>query len=479
MKVNKGGNVTKLNSAILIGICFWFCAATAVICPAQFQTIGTFTGKNGSGPEWETLVQGTDGNLYGTTTFGGTHKDGTVFKITPSGKLTSLYSFCSLANCADGMKAFSGVVQGLDGNFYGVTAYGGANNYGTVFKITSEGALTTLHSFASTDGAQPFGQLIQATDGNFYGTTIGGGTTNNGTVFKITSNGALTTLYNFCSLPNCTDGLWPQAGVIQGFDGNFYGTTEGSDSIGGNAFKLTPGGELTTLFTFCSQTSTTCSGASAPYASLVQATNGSFYGTTVLGGADAEGTIFRISPEGVLTVIYTFINDGENGATPESALVEGSDGNLYGTTVSGGLTGSGTLYQLTPSGELTSIYSLYCEPLYCPDNSNPYGGLVQYTSGAFYGTTYEGPGTVYTFGYSLYAFVATRPTSGKVGSQVIILGSPLEDASSVTFNGVSAKFTVVSNTEIKATVPEGASTGSVEVTLPGTEYKSNIPFRVN
>jgi len=471
--------VTKLKSVVVIGISFWFCAATAVVCRAQFQTIGKFTGKNGSGPEWETLVQGTDGNLYGTTTLGGASDKGTVFKITPSGKLTSLYSFCSLANCADGNGAFSGVLQGLDGNFYGVTAFGGANgDYGTVFKITSKGALTTLHSFASTDGAEPFGQLIQASDGNFYGTTLIGGTTNNGTVFKITSSGALTTLYNFCSLPNCTDGLWPHAGVIQGFDGDFYGTTEGSDSIGGNAFKLTPGGKLTTLYTFCAQTSTTCTGASAPYGALVQATNGSFYGTTVLGGADAEGTVFKISPAGVLTVIYTFLNDGADGATPESALIQGNDGNLYGTTISGGLTGSGTLYQLTLSGELTSIYSLNCGVDYCPDNSNPYGGLVQYTSGVFYGTTYQGAGTVYSFGYNLYAFVATRPTSGRVGSKVVIIGSPLKDTNSVTFNGVPANFTVVSNTEITATVPEGATTGSVEVTVPGAEYKSNIPFRV-
>jgi uncharacterized repeat protein (TIGR03803 family) len=245
------------------------------------------------------LIQATDGNFYGTAYAGGVNGNGTAFKITPAGTLTTLYSFCSQANCGDGETPYAALVQGTDGNFYGTTYAGGSSSNcnggcGTVFKITSANTLSTLHGFAGTDGSAPYAALVQAIDGNFYGTTEGGGTNGYGTVFKITPGGTLTTLYSFCSQTNCGDGAYPLAGLIQATDGNFYGTTEVGGTNGyGTVFKITPGGTLTTLYSFCSQTN--CGDGASPLAGLIQATDGNFYGTTDYGGTMGYGAIFSLS----------------------------------------------------------------------------------------------------------------------------------------------------------------------------------------
>jgi uncharacterized repeat protein (TIGR03803 family) len=198
-------------------IVFVFCIAAVVVSPAQtFTTLVRFDGSDGNGPAG--VVQGTDGNFYGTTSPGGADDAGEIFKIDPAGKLIRLYSFCY---CADGYFDVAGVVLGTDGNFYGTTVYGGTNNLGTVFKITPDGNLTTLHSFDGSDGEFPNGGLLQGSEGAFYGTMPHGGANGEGTVFKITSAGTLTTLHSF----NGTDGAFPFAGVIQANDGSFYGTT--------------------------------------------------------------------------------------------------------------------------------------------------------------------------------------------------------------------------------------------------------------
>ena len=240
-------------------------------------------------PETGSFVQATDGNFYGTNDTGGAAFAGTVFKLTPSGALTTLYSFCSQTACADGDFP-TGLIQASDGNFYGTTQFGGANRYGTVFRITPQGTLTTLYSFCSqtncTDGSVPFGPLLQANDGNFYGTTEAGGTSTNtlcggfcGTAFKMTTSGALTTLYNFCSLANCADGASPSFSLVQGTDWNFYGSTLGGNGVsqyGITVFRLNRAGSLTTLHTF----HTVSQGPDAQF----QATTGAFYGVTLEGG---------------------------------------------------------------------------------------------------------------------------------------------------------------------------------------------------
>ena len=191
-----------------------------------FTTLVDFTGSaNGARPLYGDLIEGTDGNSYGTTVGGGAYDDGTVFKVTPDGTLTTLYTFCSQTNCTDGAYPLSGLVQ-AGGNFYGTTEAGGANGAGTVFEVTPAGQLTTLYSFCSqpgcTDGGYPYAGLVQA-GGNFYGTTLGGGANGAGTVFEVTPAGQLTTLYSFCSQPGCTDGVTPHAGLVQARTGTSTG----------------------------------------------------------------------------------------------------------------------------------------------------------------------------------------------------------------------------------------------------------------
>src|ERR1017187_10302117 len=285
------------------------------------------------------LVQGSDSNFYGTTYAGGTGNGcsdgcGTVFRISPSGTYTSLYSFGSFL-CfyssfgifpCDGAEPLAGLVQGSDGNFYGTTSGGGEGatgncpegGCGTVFRISPSGTFTSLYSFAGypNDGAQPQAGLVQGSDGNFYGTTYDGGSTNCstiygagcGTVFRISPSGTETTLYSFGSSP--TDGVNPQAGLVQGSDGNFDGTTFA-------------GGVTSTNCEYC-------------------------YG---------YGTVFRISPSGTFTSLYSFGNSPTDGFEPQAGLVQGSDGNFYGTTSGGGTYGGGIVFRISPSGSYTNLYS--------------------------------------------------------------------------------------------------------------------------
>src|ERR1039458_1471192 len=284
--------LSKLNWGTRACAVLVLCATTAIALPAQIATLTTihrFCSQSGcpdgAGP-YAGLVQATNGGLYGTTYGGGTNSEGTIFKITPGGTLTTLYSFCSQTNCTDGYGPYAGLVQAANGDLYGTTSNGGANgNSGTVFKITPGGTLTTLYRFVCSqsgcpDGVDPTAGLVQAANGDLYGTTYGGGTNGDyGTVFKITPGGTLTTLYSFCSRSGCTDGQNP-SGLVQAANGDLYGTTAGAGTNGhGTVFKITPSGTLTTLYSFCSRSSA-CTDGFQPYAGLVQAANGDFYGTT-------------------------------------------------------------------------------------------------------------------------------------------------------------------------------------------------------
>ena len=352
-------------------------------------TLLSFNGTNGANPA-AGLIQGTNGLLYGTTEYGGTNDldfggDGTVFKITTNGVFTRLYSF---ANGDDGGNSVAGVVQGKDGNFYGTTPYGGTDGYGSVFKITSAGILTTLYSFTgANDGAAPDGGVIQGKDGNFYGTTASGGAYNvdsggDGTVFKMTSNGALTTLVSF----NNTNGADPEAGVVQGADAILYGTTASGGANGyGTVFKITTAGVFTSLLSF--------NGANGaqPEAGLVQATDGNFYGTTMDNGAASimggYGTIFKLASNGTRSTLYVFGDNNPNGAKPAAGLLRGADGNFYGATAYGGTNhGSyGTIFKLATNGTHTLLASFNST-----NGAYPEAGLAQGQDGNFYGTTAYG-----------------------------------------------------------------------------------------
>jgi uncharacterized repeat protein (TIGR03803 family) len=364
---------------------FLLCATTAIALPAQtFTTRHSFDGTDGAAPA-AALVQDTDGNLYGTTAADGTYGDGTVFKVTRSGRLTTLYNFCSETGCTDGDGPTAALLQDSDGNLYGTTAGGGTHGDGTVFKITRWGMLTTLHSFDgySTDGAYPVAALVRDTDGNLYGTTyFGGANTCNGygcgTVFKITRSGTLTTLHSF----DGTDGAYPIAALVQDTDGNFYGTTQKGGAKGdGTVFKVTRSDTLTTLYNFCSESG--CKDGALPWAALVQDTDGNFYGTTAGGGAKGDGTVFKVTRSGRLTTLHSF--EGTDGQWPTAALVQGTDGNFYGTTPIGGANGDGTVFKVTRSGRLTTLHSFDST-----DGAAPVAALVRDTDGNLYGTTVLG-----------------------------------------------------------------------------------------
>jgi len=474
-----------------ISCVFLLCIATAISSPAQtFTNLFTFNETDGATPVG-ILAQGIDGNFYGATMFGGTGKggsEGTAFKVTPTGTFTTIYNFCNKANCADGDGPFWGVVLGTDGNFHGTTGSGGANVGGTVYTITSSGKLAVVYSFCAqencTDGATPEGGVIEGIDGNYYGTTRDGGNGplcldegDCGNVFKTTPAGATTTIYNFCSQPNCTDGFLPTAPLVQGTDGNFYGSTTELNGVPATIFKLTPRGVLTTLYSF----PITWNGVSP----LIQGTDGNYYGTITSGGNFGLGMAFKITPGGTFTSLYSFCSNFgcTDGSSPQG-LVQGSDGNFYGTTSEGGQnasgTNGGTIFSLSPTGAYSVLYS-FCSQTNCADGSNPDAPPVQGTNGNFYGVTSGGnlnKGTIYSLATGLVPFAKFLPAGGKVGAEVGILGNSLTSATAVTFNGVSAKFSVVSSTLILAHVPTGAKTGPIKVMLSSGTLSSNVSFVV-
>jgi len=269
---------------------------------------------------------------------------GTVFVTTSDGANT-LYSFCSQSDCADGDEPFAPLLQAADKNFYGTTLDGGTKGYGTVFAITSAGTLTTLHSFRYSDGASPVAGLTQARNGKFYGTTLYGGAHGAGTVFEISAAGKLKTLHSFGA---AGDGTNPYAVLVQAADGTFYGTTYSGGTHGqGTVFAITAAGKLTTLYSFCSAKK--CSDGAAPCAGVIQATDGDFYGTTSQGGASNRGTVFAISAAGKLTSLHSFClqKNCTDGAEPSGGLLQASKGTFYGTTTEGGANEDGTVFSLS------------------------------------------------------------------------------------------------------------------------------------
>ena len=473
----------------IVAVALLLLALSAVsAAQATFNTLLTFDGTNGSNPYYIYLAQGTDGQLYGTDFDGGL---GTIYKVSTAGTLSQLWTFCGLTNCADGDMPVGGLVLGANGNFYGtasntnVSGTGSASG-GTIFEITSAGTFTLLHTFTGSDGALPYSNMILASNGNFYGTTLYGGTNLTscsglgcGTFFEITPQGKFTSLYSFTG---GSDGQWPIGRLFQGNNGNFYGTTIVGGSGGfGTVFQITAGGQLTTLYSFTN----TGDGAS-PYGGVVQAANGNIYGTTSYGGSSTFGTFFKLSSSNKLTTLYNFCSQllCADGAVPYAGLIQASDGNFYGTTTGGGTFTLGTVFEITAGGKLTSLYS-FCSQLLCADGFDPAGGgLVQDTNGTFYGATYQGgntssQGTLFSLSNGLGSLVQPVINAGKVGASVTILGNSLKGTTSVTFNGTAATFKVSSSgMALSATVPSGATTGTIKVVAPSGTLSTTSSFKV-
>jgi len=352
----------------------------AVACAASESVLYSFSGgtSDGAYPEYSHLTLGSDGNFYGLTVEGGSANKGAVFKVTPAGVETVLHFFAG--GNTDGAYPSASLVQGSDGDFYGMTNQGGANNKGTVFKITPTGTETVLYSFAGgSDGEYSYGNLVPGSDGNFYGMTYEGGAHNKGTVFKITPTGLETVLYSFAG---GSDGANPYGSLVQGSDGNFYGMTEvGGTHSEGAVFKITSTGTETVLWSFGSG-----SDGTYPTGSLVQGSDGNFYSMTYYGGAHGAGTVFKITPAGSESVLWSFASSATDGGDPTGSLVQGSDGNFYGMTSTGGANGTGTIFQITPTGTETLLWSFGTGP----DGNSPYGDLIFGPDGALYGVTNAG-----------------------------------------------------------------------------------------
>jgi uncharacterized repeat protein (TIGR03803 family) len=371
-------------------------AVFSITSSGAFTPVMSFTGGGDGKYPQAPLVQGTNGNFYGTSYQGGTAGRGMLFELTPNGVFTPLYSFTPgpRTNGPDGEFPASGLTLGTDGDLYGATLKGGIQGAGVLFKMTEQGALTVLNTLTnSSDGIFPLGQLVQGTNGNFYGTTSEGGNLEisffpTGTIFEMTPEGNVTVLYTFAT---GVDGAYPKAGMVQGADGNFYGTTSFGVNLYsatnaphyGTIFKITPHGELTTLYSF-----TNGLDGAISLSRLLQWTGGNFYGTASSGGANGYGTVFEISSTGSFTPLYSFTN-GIDGATPDAGLVQGPDGNLYGTASAGGAFGMGTIFEISSNGGFTALYSFTGTN----DGATPVAPLVLGTDGNLYGTASLGGGS--------------------------------------------------------------------------------------
>ena len=402
----------------------------------------------------EIMAQGRDGNLYGTISSGGSYSGyGTVFKATLTGALTTLYNFDSIT----GSWPYSGLTLATDGNFYGTAAGGGAYAGGVVFRITPSGTFTNLHSFTGTDGYNPDSPPVQV--GNtLYGVTQAA------TAYKITLTNKFTFLPN--SIPGTT--LSP---LTLGTNGYLYGmTTQGGATGAGTIFRLTVAGLVKTIYSFDG------THGAYPSGTLAQGTDGNFYGTTSQGGTNNYGVAFKVTPSGVITILrnFDYSNDGGN---PYGGLVAASDGNFYGANFAGGKNGVGTLFRITKAGVFTKLYDFDLA-----HGFNPASALVQHTNGILYGVTPQGganySGVLYSLKASLKPFIALMTLSGTPGQTVQILGQGFNAATSVMFGTGSARFTIVSNTYLTAVIPATGTTGYVTVNGTAGALRSVATFKV-
>jgi uncharacterized repeat protein (TIGR03803 family) len=364
---------------------------------------------DGRSPNTRLLQVGDE--LYGTTATGGlagyqyapTAKSayGTLFKTSTTGTFKTLYNFCQQKYCLDGAGPADYLALGPAGEVYGVTRSGGKINGGTVFKLTAADKFTSVYHFCTlancTDGIQPVSVLFVG--GTLFGTASAGGSHGSGTAFSIDSSGTFHVLYNFCAKSNCADGITPNA-LVRGKDGNFYGTTlAGGRAQAGTIFRMTPAGVVTTLYSFCAKAK--CADGEQPNATLALGTDGNFYGTTLRGGANADGAIFKVTPAGVYETLYSFCKSTScyDGSTPTDGLSVAKDGSFYGTASTGGRFYYGVVFHLTTAGDYSVVYN-FCSTHGCFDGAAPFASPTVATDGFLYGTAFGGgtrnnSGTIY------------------------------------------------------------------------------------
>ena len=392
------------------------CATSKAAANYQEKVLYAFQGgSDGETPD-AGLIRDADGNFYGTTLSGGGNTSctggsqvgcGTIYKLAPDGTETILYRFCGQTDCADGASPFAGLVMDAKGNLYGTTSTGGSSGrWGTVFEFTANGQEKVLYSFQdSVDGATPFAGLIRDKKSNLYGTARGGGTSGAGTIFMITLNGSETVLYSFCSQQNCTDGGAPWGGLTSDESGDLYGTTEGGGASQsctfsggcGVVFELPKGGSYEVLHSFGAGSD----GANPLQETLLLDKAGNLFGTTGDGfgtgcGGEGCGTAFEISSAGSETVLRGF-GGNNDGRVPDAGLISDGKGNLYGTTAFGGESGAcappnmgcGTVFKISPEGAETVLYAFKAGR----GGRWPQAPLIRDSAGNLYGTTSEGGST--------------------------------------------------------------------------------------
>lgn len=398
----------KWTNVVLLAVVFYSMTLNGK-AGVTFENLFSFNAADGGQPQCR-LLHTADGNFLGTTEVGG-GDGGVVFKVSPQGEIIWSAAF----KAASGYKPEGDLIQDRQGYIYGTTSSGGQTFGGAVFKMTVDGKFVWSTSFNGNNGASPEAGLVAGQDGNLYGTTSAGGKYNFGTVFRITPNGRITSLYSFTGNQ---DGAQPIIGLTVGSDGNFYGatlyggiTSARSELAGtpsripkpgfGTIFKITPNGKLTTVYTFGTVVSPEGHCLDGAYCSgeLMLGKDQNLYGTTSGGGPDDFGTIFRISLDGKFTSLYWF-DDVEHGFGPTCRLIQDDRGNFYGTTILGGTDapywpfyGYGTIFRFGLDGTFTTLVSFNGE-----DGAFPVAGMTAGSDGNLYGTTsggYDSPGTIY------------------------------------------------------------------------------------
>ena len=399
MQCNRNALGRSLQIGIVLSALVGMCIGARA---ASFQTLFSFDGQNeGGNPYYAGVVRDpVTGNLYGTT-YSGRGGRGVVFQLASDGTETVLYAF---GPGGDGTNPASGVIRDRRGNLYGTTTKGGAHGAGAVFKITTKGKEKLIHSFDFTGGATPMGSMIFDDKGNLYGTTWGGGNVDDGccgTIFKITRTGTFKVLYNFFFGIDGYEntGIGPEGGLTIDSEGQLYGTTySGGEILGvsnGTVFRLSPKGVITVLHSFTSGTD-----GAHPHAGVIEDSSGNFYGTTEAGGKYGLGTVYKLTRSGnnyVESVLYSFTGQ-DDGKAPDGPLYLGASGTLYGTTGDGGdpnYCRCGVVFKLAPNGSYTALHQF----TYATDGGFPHAGLIADGQGNLFSTAdgggAGGAGTVF------------------------------------------------------------------------------------
>jgi uncharacterized repeat protein (TIGR03803 family) len=461
-----GGNTFESGVSDGLGTIF-----KVVPASTQPQTLVHFDGSNGRAP-LASLTVGIDGNFYGCTFGGGAGDFGTIFKMTPQGALTTLVEFTGQGGARPGSNPQGTLLQASDGKFYGTASRGGPNNAGMLFRMAADGTFEALAAFGGPNGINPRAGLLLGPGGNFYGTTARGGAGDFGTVFRYGAAGVLTTLAEL----DGTQGRLPLGALALGGDGNFYGTAvAGGEKGQGTVFKVSPAGVLSTVVELAGNQA--LHEGSIPLAGLVGNVTGGFYGTSAVGGAKSLGTIFRMSPGGEVSTLVEFTGRGTErpGSFPISELLKAADGNFYGTTQGtfdvGNPDDHGTVFKMTPEGVLTTLVEFAGE-----DGDNPSAALVQDAHGEFYGTTRLG-GTGYdpSAGDFRFGTIFKMTADGALTTLIEFSGTtgpfkgsepaaPLLQASDGNFYGTTMEGGAGNFGTVFQLTPEGGLTTLVEFT---------------